>query len=262
MNNLEKSHRKKGLILLLCMAFFGCKTPRSSKEVFPVQQSNPAATTISFYPLLNEQDLTILINGIGNARIVLLGEATHGTAEFYNWRAAITKHLVQEKGFNFIAVEGDWQDAYNVNKFIKQEKKDSAETIALLQQFSRWPKWLWANYETASLITWLNTYNQQKPPIKKAGFFGLDLYAFWKPITVQIPYINDTALLHAAQKVKTCFEPYGNDALAYTKAVNQQATLSCEYATDGFTPAVQKITGGKAAKKKVNFYCSKRLQLR
>lgn len=253
MNSLGKSHSRKGLFLMLCIVLFACKTSRTAKEILPPKQNKPAATTIPFYPLQNENDLTILINQVGEARIVLLGEATHGTAEFYNWRTAITKRLIQEKGFDFIAVEGDWQDAYCINNFIKQGKKDSAETINLLKQLNRWPKWLWTNNEAASLITWLNAYSQQKPLVEKVGFFGLDLYAFWKPITEQIPYLTDTALIHAAQKVKRCFEPYGNDAMAYTKVVNQQAGASCKPATDAFANAVQKITGGKPAKNETEF---------
>ncbi len=253
MNSLQKSCGKKGLLLMMCIASFACKTPRTVKQISSSQQNKPAPTTIPFYPLQNENDLTILINQVGDARVVLLGEATHGTAEFYNWRTAITKRLIQEKGFDFITVEGDWLDSYRINNFIKQGKKDSAETINLLQQFSRWPKWLWANYEAASLITWLNAYNQQKLPVEKVGFFGLDIYAFWKPVTAQIPNLTDTALIHAAQKVKRCFEPYGNDAMAYTKAVNQQAGASCQSATDAFANEVQKITGSKPAKDEAGF---------
>ncbi len=250
MNSLGKTPGRSFLIFLI---FLACKTPPAVKDISPVQPVKPEATAIPFYPLQDEQDLTILIEQLGNARVVLLGEATHGTAEFYNWRTAITKRLIQEKGFDFIAVEGDWQDAYHINNFIKQDKKDSAETITLLKQFNRWPKWLWANYETASLITWLSEYNYQQPLNKKAGFYGLDIFAFWKPVTEQIPYLTDTALIHAAQKVKRCLEPYGNDALAYTKVVNQQASSSCQRVTDAFAQAVQKATGGKPAKDEALF---------
>src|SRR5437773_9453539 len=106
---------------------------------------------IPWYPLHNEKDLDVLVNEIGEARVVLLGESTHGTHEFYEWRAAITKRLIEEKGFNFIAVEGDWTDSYKVDQFIKGEKQDSNATVELLKQYDRWPTSMWGNYEMASL---------------------------------------------------------------------------------------------------------------
>lgn len=91
------------------------------------------------YLLQNQKDLDVLMEQIGDARVVLLGEATHGTAEFYNWRAAITKRLIQEKGFDFIASESEWADSYRVNNFIKGAAKDSAQVVGLLKQYDRWP---------------------------------------------------------------------------------------------------------------------------
>ncbi len=120
MNSLGKTPGRSFLIFLI---FLACKTPPAVKDISPVQPVKPEATAIPFYPLQDEQDLTILIEQLGNARVVLLGEATHGTAEFYNWRTAITKRLIQEKGFDFIAVEGDWQDAYHINNLLNRIKK-------------------------------------------------------------------------------------------------------------------------------------------
>lgn len=105
------------------------------------------------YPLRTEKDLDVLMQQIGDAKVVLLGEATHGTSEFYQWRAALTKRLIQEKGFDFIASESEWADSYRVNNFIKGERRDSAATVQLLQQYNRWPTWMWGNYEVASLVT-------------------------------------------------------------------------------------------------------------
>src|SRR5690606_30832595 len=121
-----------------------------------------------------EQDLDILLEEIGEARVVLLGEASHGTSEYYTWRTMITKRLIEEKGFDFIAVEGEWADSYRVNEFIKGAKQDSSAVISLLKNYDRWPTWMWGNYEVAGLINWLNGYNQSSPSQKKAGFFGLD----------------------------------------------------------------------------------------
>src|SRR5258706_15797096 len=90
---------------------------------------------IPWHPLHNEQDLDILIKEIAEARVVLLGESTHGTHEFYQWRSALTKRLIKEKGFDLIAIEGDWVDSYKVNQFIRGEKQDSSAAIELLQQY-------------------------------------------------------------------------------------------------------------------------------
>jgi len=139
-------------------------------------QNKPVRLKIPNYPLQNEKDLDILLNQIGDAKVVLLGEASHGTSEYYTWRAAISKRLIQEKGFDFISVEGEWADSYRVNNFVKGPKKDSAAVVKLLAQYNRWPTWMWGNYEVASLVSWLNAYNQNKTAAAKAGFYGLDVY--------------------------------------------------------------------------------------
>ncbi len=135
------------------------------------------------YPLRNEKDLDVLLEQIGDARVVLLGEATHGTSEFYTWRAAITKRLIEEKNFDFIASESEWADSYRVNNFVKGPLKDSNQVIQLLHQYNRWPTWMWGNTEIASLVNWLNKYNQGKGSEEKVGFFGLDVYCLWESMS-------------------------------------------------------------------------------
>ena len=132
---------KKGLsptfIFLLCFSFlFGCK-----REQTPGTGTD-GTVRIPAHPLTSERDLDILINEIGNARVVLLGEASHGTAEYYDWRSAISRRLIQEKGFDFIAVEGEWADSYRVNQFIKGPQRDSAASVTLLRQYDRWHTWM------------------------------------------------------------------------------------------------------------------------
>lgn len=206
------------------------------------------------YPLRNPKDLDILIQQIGNARVVLLGEATHGTAEFYNWRAEITKRLIQEKGFDFIASESEWADSYRVNNFIKGAKKDSASVVELLRQYDRWPTWMWGNYEVASLVTWLNHYNQDKGNKDKIGFFGLDVYCLWESMTEVMPYLKgqEPSVLKAAQKVHECFQPYNADAQEYTIAV-ANAEEDCRTETSRFWKSIQKITEGKTNQNESHF---------
>src|SRR5689334_22341137 len=104
------------------------------------------------------QDLDPLMDRIGDARIVMLGEASHGTHEYYIWRSRITKRLIQEKGFSFIAVEGDWPDCYRINRFIKGDATEE-KAIDVVKQFRRWPTWMWANWEIVALTEWLYQYN-------------------------------------------------------------------------------------------------------
>ena len=173
--------------------------------------------TIPYYPLEKEDDVAVLMREIGDAKIVLLGESTHGTHEYYTWRAAITKKLIQEKGFDFMAVEGDWDDSYKINQFLHRPTQDSATIEAVLRQYDRWPSSMWSNYEMVPLLQWLSDYNQHSP--KKIGFYGLDLYSFWEWTQQQIA-INDTGIQNAIRRVRDFFAVYDNDAMAYADSVH------------------------------------------
>ncbi|MDB5262550.1 MAG: protein-L-isoaspartate O-methyltransferase [Adhaeribacter sp.] len=220
-------------------------------------QDKPVRLKIPHYPLRNEQDLNILLDQIGNAKVVLLGEASHGTAEYYTWRAAISKRLIQEKGFDFIAVEGEWADSYRVNNFVKGPPKDSAAAVKLLEQYNRWPTWMWGNYEVASLVSWLNKYNQQQAAGAKAGFFGLDVYCLWESMTEMMPYLQkaDAATLKAARQAHQCFQPFSADAQEYALAV-ANASANCRAETNRLYKAIQKMGDqkmGDAKKSEAHF---------
>src|SRR5881397_3983361 len=113
-------------------------------------------------PLNEPSDLEPLLERIGDARYVLLGEASHGTSEYYTWRAEITKRLIREKGFSFIGVEGDWPDCYRVNRYVKNFPESGSSAGEVLHAFERWPTWMWANREIGELIEWLRRYNDQR----------------------------------------------------------------------------------------------------
>src|ERR1041384_420347 len=98
------------------------------------------------YPLNNSGDLQPLITDIGNSDVVMLGEASHGTHEYYTWRTAISKKLIEEKDFRFIAVEGDWPDCYLINRYVKGYKDAGDDIVSVLKSFDRWPTWMWANW--------------------------------------------------------------------------------------------------------------------
>src|SRR5438093_7329798 len=119
------------------------------------------------------EDLDPLMERIGDARYVLLGEASHGTAEFYNWRRTISQRLIREKEFSFIAVEGDWPDCYRINRYVKGYPDAGESAREVLRGFERWPTWMWANKEVAALADWLRDHNRGVPEEQKVGFYGL-----------------------------------------------------------------------------------------
>jgi erythromycin esterase len=130
-------------------------------------------------PLHTEGDLDPLLERIGDAHFVLLGEASHGTSEFYTWRARLSRRLIEERGFAFLAVEGDWPDCYAVNRYVKGYPDAATSARDALGAFRRWPTWMWANKEIAVLVDWLRQHNDGQPEEKKAGFYGLDVYSMW-----------------------------------------------------------------------------------
>lgn len=178
-------------------------------------------------PLRNAGDLDSLMDAIGESRYVLLGEASHGTSEYYTWRAEISRRLITDKGFSFIAVEGDWPDCYSVNRYVKGLAGESAE--AVLHAFSRWPTWMWANREIVDLAEWMRERNEPLPGDRQAGFYGLDVYSLWESMHAVLEYLEkmDPGLARNARRAYSCFEPYQKDAQEYARATYLVPT-SCE----------------------------------
>lgn len=166
-------------------------------------------------PLETTADLDPLMERIGDARYVLLGEASHGTSDYYRWRAMLSQRLIQEKGFSFIAVEGDWPDCYSVNRYIKGYTEEGSTAFDVLHIFTRWPTWLWANWEVAALVEWLRKYNQSRA--EKVGFFGLDVYSLWESMESILTFLEkkDPQMVKLAHKAYQCFEPFGGDEQRY-----------------------------------------------
>lgn len=172
------------------------------------------------YSLRSGNDLDPLMERIGDAHCVMLGEASHGTHEYYTWRTAISKRLIEEKGFNFIAVEGDWPDCYRLNRFIKGYADQDKKSHQLLHDFRRWPTWMWANWEVDALLNWLKQHNTGKAANKRVGFYGLDVYSLWESIEALVNYLqaNDPKAADLAKQAIRCFEPYGEDGQEYARA--------------------------------------------
>jgi erythromycin esterase-like protein len=167
------------------------------------------------HKLEDSRDLDPLLDQIGAARYVLLGEASHGTSDYYTWRARLSQRLIQEKGFSFIAVEGDWPDCYQLNRYIKGYTETGQTAYEVLHNFDRWPTWMWANWEVAALAEWLRLYNQAHD--QKVGFYGLDVYSLWESMRAIIDYLEqlDPDAARVARQAYMCFEPYGEDVQAY-----------------------------------------------
>jgi len=185
----------------------------------------------SAHPLRGSaQDYDPLIDLIGDARFVLIGEASHGTHEFYRERAEITKRLIQEKGFTAVAVEADWPDAYRVNRYVRGSNDDatSGEALLGLQQF---PTWMWRNTDVLSFVTWLRHYNDALPQdAAKIGFYGLDLYSMHASIEAVLGYLDkiDPEAAKRARYRYSCFQHFGEDTQAYGYAASFGLAESCE----------------------------------
>jgi erythromycin esterase len=172
--------------------------------------------------LENSVDLNPLIEQMGkdNVQYALLGEASHGTSEFYSWRAEITKRLIKDRGFSFIAVEGDWPDCYNVNNYIKGISGSGQSAYDVLYSFNRWPTWMWANREIVDLVEWLREYNKSISEEQQVGFYGLDVYSLWESMEAVIGYLRkiDPEAVKTAIEAYRCFEPYGKSIEDYARA--------------------------------------------
>lgn len=172
-------------------------------------------------PLKHNDDLDVLMDEIGEAKYVLLGEASHGTHEYYTWRAKITKRLIEEKGFSFIAVEGDWPDCYRLNRYVKHYPTSGENATKVLHSFNRWPTWLWANWEVVAFAEWLKKHNQSLKKNQKVGFYGLDVYSLWESMESIVAYLekNDPLTLQTAIHTMQCFEPYrASEGQSYANA--------------------------------------------
>lgn len=172
-------------------------------------------------------DYDPLLQAIGNARLVLLGEASHGTHEFYRHRAQITKRLIAERGFNAVAVEADWPDAYRINLFVRREG-DDRDAIDSLTGFERFPTWMWRNADVLDFIGWLRHHNDHHR--LNAGFYGLDLYSLHASIRAVLDYLDkvDPEGAKRARYRYSCFEDFGEDTQAYGYEAGFKLSKSCE----------------------------------
>lgn len=163
------------------------------------------------------EDAIPLIQRASRTRYVLLGEASHGTSEFYSHRAELSKRLIEEYGFRFIAVEGDWPSCYALNRYVKGFGDAGRDAREAMDDFARWPTWMWANREVAELAEWLREYNASRADEYKVGFYGIDVYSLWESMNEIMGYLEAKpgSDLDAARRAFECFEPFGGDEQRY-----------------------------------------------
>ena len=196
----------------------------------PIPSPHSAAIAASAHWIRGApDDYDALLDLVGDARFVLLGEATHGTHEFYQQRARITERLIVEKGFAAVAVEADWPDAYRVNRYVRAES-DDADAASALGGFQRFPSWMWRNADVIGFVDWLRAHNDGMGGAAKAGFYGLDLYSLFTSMGEVLNYLDkvDPAAAVDARKRYACFDHYDDDSQQYAYAAGLGHSESCQ----------------------------------
>ena len=176
----------------------------------------------------NARDYDGLLSLIRDARVVLLGEASHGTHEFYRERARITRRLIEEEGFAAVAVEADWPDAYRVNRWVRRHSGDKTALDAL-GGFERFPRWMWRNQDVLAFVTWLHHHNAGQPEHRRTGFYGLDLYSLFASIQEVIRFLEsvDPDAARRARYRYSCFDAFGEDTQTYGYSAEFGVDQSC-----------------------------------
>jgi protein-L-isoaspartate(D-aspartate) O-methyltransferase len=183
--------------------------------------------TAERFPGIEDAEVGPLLERIGEARVVLLGEATHGTSEFYRMRARITRELIERKGFSIVAVEADWPDAAWVDRYVRHASAPPAGGTP----FTRFPRWMWRNREVSEFVEWLRERNAAaRDPGRHAGFYGLDLYSLYGSIGVVLDYLDrvDPAAARIARARYACLAPWTGNPAAYGRAAITDRYASCE----------------------------------
>lgn len=192
--------------------------------------SELASIRIAAVPLIGTSaDLDPLIERIHDARFVLLGEASHGTHEFYRIRGAITKRLIAEHGFGGVAVEADWPDSFRVHRFVTGSG-DDPDSVDALEGFRRFPTWMWRNADVLDFVGWLRAWNDTRPAYDRAGFYGLDLYSLYASMEAVIAFLDkvDPDAAARARKRYSCFDQFGTDTEQYALSTGLTLENSCE----------------------------------
>lgn len=180
-------------------------------------------------PLRGDGDLDHLLDLVAPARIVLLGEASHGSHEFYDLRATLTRKLIADRGFTAVAIEGDWPDAMRVDRYVRHAGDDASASEALAG-FERFPAWMWRNADVASFVEWLHGHNGHLPAAERAGFYGIDLYSLFASMAAVVAFLDqvDPRAAARARERYACFDHVGHDPRQYGLQTHFGLASDCE----------------------------------
>lgn len=169
------------------------------------------------HPLQSSEDLNQLVETVRDRELVCLGEASHGTHEFYAWRAQLSQRLIEEADFTWIGVEGDWPDCSRINRWVRGLEYQELSARQVLLQFERWPTWMWANEELVTFLDWLHEVNRGRPAEQRVGFYGLDVYSLWDSLRAIITWLEQHRpdAVPAALEAWRCFAPFDEDPQKY-----------------------------------------------
>ena len=204
-------------------------TPQGQRAAKPVDGTAARAILSSSeeFSSIDSVDLKPMLKRIGDAHVVLLGEATHGTSEFYRMRDQISRELIEHKGFNFIAIEGDWPDAARIDRYVRYGAVPPTEWMA----FARFPVWMWRNREVRQFVDWLRTRNGGVKQSERVAFHGLDLYSLYNSIQSVLTYLDsvDPKTAEVARRRYGCLTPWQSDPAVYGHATLTGKYHTCEH---------------------------------
>jgi protein-L-isoaspartate(D-aspartate) O-methyltransferase len=202
------------------------RTARRGVETAKAAAIRKVAAAREPFAAMDSLDLEPLMRRIGESRVVLLGEATHGSSEFYRMRARISRELIEKKGFSFVAIEGDWPDAARIDHYVRHAGYPPSEWTA----FARFPTWMWRNREVADFVEWLRGHNADAEAKRRVAFHGLDLYSLHNSIRAVVRYLDDVdpATARVARYRYACLTPWQSDPAVYGHAALTGHYQSCE----------------------------------
>jgi erythromycin esterase-like protein len=199
-------------------------------------------------PLAASTDLDPVVDRLRGARLVCIGEASHGTSEYYRWRALLSRRLIVEQGFTWIGVEGDWPDCWRINRWVRGAVDPELDAREVLARFERWPTWMWANTDVADFLDWLHEWNRSVPEPERVGFYGLDVYSLWDSLWSIMSWLESNApeALPVALDAWQCFQPYDEDPHRYARST-RLVPSGCETDVVALLTAVRARSGSDAA---------------
>ncbi len=202
--------------LLICLPVLGAAA-----------DSLAAALQARAVHLADAASLNPLVKRAATRQLVLLGESTHGTSEFYRWRGKLSRRLIEEKGFRFVAVEGDWAAIYRLNRYVKDLPGAEPDARLIMKSFDRWPQWMWSNEEMLEFVQWLRQWNLKQVPEKRAGLYGIDVYG------------DETVLINMLHKIQRVDEDLASEIEALYAPFKR-------FAGDGRSYAMHLVRGGQS----------------